>query len=116
MVETNPSPGTSSKRFVVIFVLVLAALLVAFTLMVRWATNILPQEDEVITVQDAAARLERGEVERVLIQEDGQDIFLYLPDEPRPLYARIELGDSFTETMQSLGVDAVEMPPVTVEE
>ena len=116
MVDTDTPTGTNSKRFVVIFVLALAALLVAFTLIVRWAVNILPQEDEVITVDDAAARIERGEVERILIQEEGQDVFLYLPGEPRPLYTRLELGESFTETMQSLGVDTVDIPPVTVEE
>lgn len=116
MVETNSTTSTSSKRFVVIFVLALAALLVAFTLMVRWAVNILPQEDEVITVEDAAARIERGEIERILIQEQGQDIFLYLPDEPRPLYTQLELGQTFTDTMQSQGVDIEDMPPVTEEE
>ncbi|MBI1297020.1 hypothetical protein GC175_18865 [bacterium] len=116
MVEIDSFTGMSSKRFVVIFVLALAALLLAFTLMVHWAGSILPQEDEVITTQDAAARIERGEIERILIQEQGQNIFLYLPDEPRPLYIRLELGESFTETMQSLGVDAVDIPPVTEEE
>ncbi|MEZ4634220.1 MAG: hypothetical protein R2873_12770 [Caldilineaceae bacterium] len=116
MVEIDTSTGTSSKRFVVIFVLALAALLVAFTLMVRWAVNILPQQDEVITVEDAAAYIERGEVERILIQEQGQDIFLYLPGDDRPLYTRIELGETFTDTMQSLGVDTVNLPPVKEEE
>jgi hypothetical protein len=82
--ETNSSAGIRSNRFVIIFVLILIGLLVSFTLIVRWAVAILPQENEVITVTDAAGRIERGEIERILIQED-RDIFLYQPGQPRPL-------------------------------
>jgi hypothetical protein len=112
--ETNSSAGISSKRFVIIFVLTLLGLLVAFTLMVRWAVAILPQEDEVITVVDAAERIERGEIERILIQEE-RDLFLYQPGESRPLYARLEEGSTFTTTLESLGISQEQFPPLTVE-
>ncbi len=115
MLETDSSAGTSSKRFVIIFVLALAGLLIAFILMVRWAVNILPQEDEVITITDAVTLIEQGEVERILIQE-GQDVFLYRPGEPRPLYTKLAAGESFTETMESLGVPSTNFPPLSVEE
>jgi hypothetical protein len=112
--ETNSSAGIRSNRFVVIFVLILIGLLVSFTLIVRWAVAILPQENEVITVTDAAGRIERGEIERILIQED-RDIFLYQPGQPRPLYTRLEPGATFTITLESLGISPEQIPPMTVE-
>lgn len=114
IMETNSSSGISGKRFALIFSLILLGLLLAFTLMVRWAVAILPQDDEVITVIDAAGRIERGEIERILIQEE-RDVFLYRPGEPRPLYARLEEGNTFTTTLESLGVSPDQFPPLTVE-
>jgi hypothetical protein len=112
--ETNSSTGIRSNRFVIIFVLILIGLLVSFTLIVRWAVAILPQENEVITVVDAAGRIERGEIERILIQED-RDIFLYQPGQPRPLYTQLEPGATFTNTLESLGISPEQFPPLTVE-
>jgi hypothetical protein len=112
--ETNSSAGVSSKRFVIIFVLILLGLLVAFTLIVRWAVAILPQEDEIITINDAAGRIERGEIERILIQEE-RDIFLYQPGQARPLYTRLEPDATFTVTLESLGISPEQFPPLTVE-
>lgn len=114
IMETNSPAGISGKRFALIFSLILLGLLVAFTLMVRWAVAILPQEDEVITAVDAAGRVERGEIERILIQEE-RDVFLYLPGQPRPLYAQLEEGSTFTTTMESLGISPEQFPPLTVE-
>jgi hypothetical protein len=110
----DTAPGISSKRFVLIFVVVLAVLLIGFTWMVRWATATLPQEHEIITAPAAAERLQRGEFERILIQGE-QDIFYYLPGEARPLYTQLELGETFTETMAALGVDPAQFPPLTIE-
>jgi hypothetical protein len=112
--ETNSSAGISGKRFALIFLLILLGILLAFTLIVRWAVAILPQEEEVITVVDAAGRIERGEIERILIQED-RDIFLYQLGQPRPLYTRLEPDTTFTNTLESLGISPEHFPPLTVE-
>ncbi|MBX2999430.1 MAG: hypothetical protein KF893_13020 [Caldilineaceae bacterium] len=112
--ETNSSAGLSGRRFALIFLLILLGILLVFTLIVRWAVAILPQENEVITVVDAAGRIERGEIERILIQED-RDIFLYQPGQPRPLYTRLEPDATFTNTLESLGISPEQFPPLTVE-
>lgn len=113
MVNESAS-GISSKRFVLIFVVLLAILLTGFTLIVRWATATLPQENEIITAATAAELIEGGELERILIQEE-RDVFFYLPGEARPLYLQLGLGQTFTETMAGLDVSAEHFPPLTIE-
>ena len=113
--NSDSASTVNSKRFVIIFVIILITLLVAFTLMVRWATAILPQENEVISLVEAAQYIEQNEIERILIQE-GRDIFLYQPGESRPLYLQLNEGQTFTETMETMGVTPDRFPLLTVEE
>ncbi|RME62885.1 MAG: hypothetical protein D6790_05605 [Caldilineae bacterium] len=82
---------------------------------VQTANSTLPQPEEVLTLEEAAARIQQGDVERILIQE-GRDVFLYLPGQARPLYTRLELGKTFTETFEALGVPVSAFPPLRVEE
>ena len=103
-----------SRIFVVVFVIILAGIVTAFVSLVQNAKSTLPQADEIISMEDAASRIDAGAVERILLQ-DEQDVFLYLPGQPRPLYARLELGSTFTATIESLGIPAERFPPVTVE-
>lgn len=103
-----------SRLFVVIFVIILAGIVTAFVWIVQSAKSTLPQANEIISLEDAARRIGDGAVERVLLQ-DEQDVFLYLPGQARPLYARLELGKTFTATLESLGVPAERFPPLAVE-
>lgn len=103
-----------SRIFVVVFVIILAGIVTAFVSLVQNAKSTLPQADEIISMEEAASRIDAGAVERILLQ-DEQDVFLYLPGQPRPLYARLELGKTFTATIESLGIPAERFPPVTVE-
>ncbi len=112
--QEQPSSPWTSRIFVIVFVLILALILAGFLWLVQNAKATLPQENEVISMADAAQRIRTGEVERILLQGD-RDVFLYLPDQPRPLYARLDLGTQFTSTIEILGVSAGEIPPLTVE-
>ena len=112
-VKHIPSPW-KSRIFVIIFVLLLALLATGFFLIVQSAKSTLPQADEIISVEDAAQRIGSGAVERVLLQGE-QDVFLYLPGQARPLYAQLELGTTFTATLEGLGISPGQFPPLTVE-
>jgi len=103
-----------SRIFVIIFVIILALIVTAFVWIVQSAKSTLPQTNEIISVEDAAQRIGSGAVERVLLQ-DEQDVFLYLPGQARPLYAQLEVGTTFTATMEGLGVSPGQFPPLTVE-
>ncbi len=103
-----------SRIFVIVFVIILALIVTAFVWIVQSAKTTLPQTDEVITLQEAASRIDSGTVERILLQGE-RDVFLYLPGQPRPLYTRLELGKSFTTTLEALGIPAERFPPLTVE-
>lgn len=112
--EEQPSLPWKSRIFVVVFVAILALIIYGFIWIVQSADATLPQPDEIISVEDAANRIASGEVERILIQEE-RDVFLYLPDQPRPLYSQLALGETFTTTMEALGVAGDDFPPLTVE-
>jgi len=99
---------------VIAFVLILAAIIYGFIWIVQSADATLPQPDEIISLEDAANRISSGAVERVLIQEE-RDVFLYLPGQSRPLYSRLALGKTFTTTMEALGIQPDNFPPLTVE-
>lgn len=103
-----------SRVFVLIFVVMLVGILAAFVYFVQTASSTLPQDDEIITVEDAAARIQAGEIERILIQEE-RDLFLYRAGEPRPLYAKLSEGATFTPTMQALGLTPEMFPPLSIE-
>lgn len=105
----------NSRRFFLIFVLFLVALSGAFWWIVQEARAVLPQEGEVLTLEEAAQLLETGEIERALLQEE-RDVFLYRSGQNRPLYTRLESGRTFTETFGDLGVPAASLPPLRVEE
>lgn len=109
-----PSSPWKSRIFVILFVVILALILAAFVWIVQSAKDTLPQSNEVISLEQAAERIQQGQVERILVQ-DEQDVFLYLPDESRPLYTRLALGQTFTGTFEGLGIPAVQFPPLTVE-
>lgn len=112
--EAQLSSPWKSRIFVIVFVAILALIVAGFLWIVQNAKATLPQENEVITLEDAAQRIGRGEVERILIQEE-RDVFLYLPGQARPLYAQLALGKTFTTTLETLGVSAERFPPLTVE-
>lgn len=112
--ETQSTGRSGGKLFVVIFVVLLAVVVASFIWFVQTANSILPQEDEVISVEEAAARIEAGEIERILIQEE-RDLFLYRPGQDRPLYAQLDEGAVFTTTMQALGIPQEQFPPLIVE-
>lgn len=95
-------------------VAVLALIAAAFLWLVQTAKLTVPQPNEIISPSQAAEQIRAGQVERVLIQEE-RDIFLYLPSQARPLYTRLEAGQSFTGTFEALGVSAGQFPPLTVE-
>lgn len=109
-----PSSPWKSRIFVIVFVLILALIVYGFLWIVQSAKATLPQKEEVISLDEAANRIGKGEVERILLQEE-RDVFLYLPGASRPLYTQLELGETFTTTMQSLGVSPASFPPLTVE-
>lgn len=110
----QPVSPWKSRLFVIIFVIILAGIVTAFVWIVQSAKSTLPQASEIISVEDAAQRIGSGAVERILLQ-DEQDVFLYLPGQTRPLYAQLELGTTFTATMEGLGVSPGQFPPLTVE-
>ncbi len=112
--ESSASSPWKSRIFVVIFVLVLALIAAGFIWIVQSAKSALPQQNEVISLEDAANRVNSGSVEQILLQGE-QDVFLYLPGQSRPLYTRLELGKSFTSTLEALGIPAGRFPPLTVE-
>ncbi len=103
-----------SRLFVIIFVIILAGIVTAFVWIVQSAKSTLPQADEIISVEDAAQRIGSRAVEKILLQGE-QDVFLYLPGQARPLYAQLELGKTFTATLEALGIPTERFPPVTVE-
>ena len=117
--EQPEGEGMSGRRAVTIILLSLGLLLLAFIGVVSWARSTLPQESEIISVEEAARLIQEGQVERLLVQTDSvganQDLFLYLPGRPRPLYARLEPGKSITETLRSLGVPDDRLPPIQIE-
>ncbi len=117
--ELPEADGISGRRAVTIILLSLGLLLLAFIGVVSWARSTLPQEEEIITVEEAAQLIQEGQVERILVQTDelgvNQDLFLYLPGQARPLYARLEPGQSITETLRSLGVPDDRLPPIEIE-
>jgi hypothetical protein len=110
----QPVSPWKSRVFVMVFVVILALIVTAFVWIVQSATTTLPQTDEIISLEEAATRISSGGVERVLLQ-DEQDVFLYLPGQARPLYAQLELGATFTATMETLGIAPGQFPPLTVE-
>ncbi|HRJ40781.1 MAG: hypothetical protein KJZ86_05335 [Caldilineaceae bacterium] len=110
----QPASPWKSRIFVIVFVAILALIIYGFIWIVQSANETLPQTNEIITLEDAAARIDGGGVERILIQEE-RDVFLYLPGQPRPLYSQLALGETFTTTMQALGVSPASFPPLTVE-
>ena len=112
--KEQPSSPWKSRLFVIVFVAILALIIAGFIWIVQTAKATLPQENEVISLEDAALRIGNGEVERILIQEE-RDVFLYLPGQSRPLYAQLALGKTFTGTIEALGVSAAQFPPLTVE-
>lgn len=114
MQTTEIQSSVDSRRFVIIFATSLLLLVLAFWGMVRWAITILPQENEVITLAQAAQGIQANEYERILIQRD-RDIFFYRPGEERPLYLQLGLTEIFTETLMAQGVDPSDFPPLTVE-
>lgn len=103
-----------SRVFVIVFVLILALLATGFILLVQSAKTTLPQTDEVISLEEAASRIDSGAVERILLQGE-QDVFLYLPGQARPLYTRLALGATLTTTLEALGIPARRFPSLTVE-
>lgn len=110
----QPASPWKSRIFVIVFVAILGLIVYGFIWIVQSADATLPQPDEIISLEDAANRISRGDVERILIQEE-RDIFLYLPDQPRPLYSQLALGETFTTTMESLGIASDSFPPLAVE-
>jgi hypothetical protein len=112
--KTDSSKGMHGSTFAIIFLIILIAIFAAFVWSVQSARSILPQDDEIVSVEEAARMIEAGEVQRILIQRE-RDIFLYRPNEPRPRYTQLQLGQNFTTTMESLGVTPEEFPPLTVE-
>jgi multidrug efflux pump subunit AcrB len=114
MQMSEAESGVDSRRFVIVFAVSLLLLVLAFWGMVRWAIAILPQEQEVITLTQAAQGIQANEYERILIQRD-RDIFFYRPGEERPLYLQIGLTETFTGTMFAQGVDPGRFPPLIVE-
>ena len=110
----QPASPWKSRIFVVVFVAILALIIYGFIWIVQSADAALPQPNEVIKIEDAASRIGKGQVERILIQGD-RDVFLYLPGQPRPLYLQLELGTTFTPTLEALGIPAERFPPLTVE-
>lgn len=111
----NRSQRSNTNWYVVLFLIVLIFLIAAFVWMARTATSLLPQSDEIISLSETAQLVQNGQVERILIQED-RDLFLYLPARSRPLYSRLEPGTTVTETLESLGVDRADFPPIEVDE
>ncbi len=112
--EFDNGTGRSGYLTVLILLVALAGLFLAVYWIVLQAREALPQEDEIISVTQAAEWIQEGRVERILIQED-RDIFLYLPGRARPFYTQLAPGQTFTETMQSLGVPPSQFPPLIVE-
>ncbi|MFZ1752881.1 MAG: hypothetical protein WBO46_11680 [Caldilineaceae bacterium] len=112
--EKEISSPWKSRIFVLVFVAVLALIVAGFMWIVQNAKATLPQTSEIISMEEVAKQIESGSVDSILLQGD-QDVFLYLPGHPRPLYARLALGSTFTTTLEGLGVPAGELPPVTVE-
>ena len=110
----QPASPWKSRIFVIVFVAILALIIYGFIWIVQSANDTLPQTNEVISVKEMAKRIDGGNVERILIQEE-RDVFLYLPGQPRPLYSQLALGATFTTTMQALGVSPASFPPLTVE-
>jgi|GEM_PF-3506201 len=110
----NSSSPWKSQIFVIAFVAILAFVVWAFIWIVQSASSALPQKDEVISLEEAANHVASGDVEHILIQGE-QDIFLYLPGQTRPLYTQVELGKTFTATVEALGVSPDQFPPLTVE-
>ena len=103
-----------SRIFVIVFVIILALIVTAFVWLAQSAKTTLPQANEVISLQEAANRIDSGAVEQILLQGE-RDVFLYLPGQARPLYTRLELGETFTTTLEGLGIPAERFPPLTVE-
>ena len=110
----QPASPWKSRLFVIVFVTILALIIYGFIWIVQSADATLPQPDEIISLEDAANQIGSGEIDRILIQEE-RDIFLYLPGQPRPLYSQLALGQTFTATMEALGVPSASFPPLTVE-
>lgn len=110
----QPVSPWKSRIFVIIFVAILALIIYGFIWIVQSADAALPQTNEVISVQEMADRINSGDVERILIQAE-RDVFLYLPGQPRPLYTQLELGTTFTPTLEALGIQPDRFPPLTVE-
>jgi len=110
----QPSSPWKSRIFVIVFVAILALIIAGFIWIVQSANAALPQPDEIISLEDAANRISSGRVDRILIQEE-RDIFLYLPGQSRPLYSQLTLGETFTTTMEALGIQPDDFPPLTVE-
>jgi hypothetical protein len=110
----EPSQGVSGKFFAFIFLILLIGIFVAFVWFVQSATALLPQENEIVPLGEAVRMIEAGDVERVLIQRQ-RDVFLYQPNQARPLYTQLELGQTFTTTLESFGVTPERFPPITVE-
>jgi len=112
--EAQLSSPWKSRIFVIVFVAILALIIAGFIWIVQTAKATLPQENEIISVENAAQRIDDGAVERILLQGE-RDVFLYLSGQPRPLYAQLALGKTFTGTIEALGVSAAQFPPLTVE-
>jgi hypothetical protein len=110
----EPSQGVSGKFFAFIFLILLIGIFVAFVWFVQSATALLPHEDEIVPLGEAVRMIEAGEVERILIQRE-RDVFLYQPGQRRPLYTQLELGQTFTTTLESFDVTPDRFPPITVE-
>lgn len=111
--ETNERTGRA-KWMIVLFLITMAAIFAAIVYFTQTAKSLLPQADEILTITEAANLLERGEVDRILIQEE-QDIFLYQPGAQRPLYLQLQIGETFTQTMANAGINSSQFPPLTVE-
>jgi hypothetical protein len=112
--NSDRTQGISSKLFALIFILILVIIFAAFVWFVQSANRLLPQDHEIISVSEAAEMIQADQVERVLIQRE-RDIFLYRSDEPRPYYTQLELGQVFTQTIESFGIPTERFPPVSVE-
>lgn len=110
----QPASPWKSRIFVIVFVAILALIIYGFIWIVQSATAALPQTDEIISLEEMAAHIGKGEVERILLQ-DERDVFLYLPGEARPLYAQLALGTTFTPTLEALGIQPDRFPPLAVE-
>jgi HAMP domain-containing protein len=108
------SPNNSGKRVVIIFLGSLALIVLAFVALVMTARSTLPQENEIINLEQAAQHVQAGEVERILVQEE-RDVFLYLAGQTRPLYTRLEPGATITETLTGLGVSVEQLPPIEID-